>query len=162
MTRERAPRRRPSCRRTKRLGALDALARTIEVERRPHDARAVTARVAAARERKFAAFRSLAQIDDGLIRPERLVADLRSTAPEECILVADPGTPCPYFSAYWPVAREGRTFISNRAHGALGVVQLVIPSKIRRLENRAHVIYSHASDFTQIEGEREFRIRRIG
>jgi len=100
--------------------ALDALARTIEVERRPHDARAVTARVAAAREKKFAAFRSLAQIDDGLIRPERLVADLRSAAPDECILVADPGTPCPYFSAYWPLAREGRTFISNRAHGALG------------------------------------------
>jgi acetolactate synthase-1/2/3 large subunit len=100
--------------------ALDALARTVEVERRSHDAKTVTARVAAAREKKFAAFRALAQIDDGLIRPERLVHDLRAVAPDDCILVADPGTPCPYFSAYWPLPHAGRTFISNRAHGALG------------------------------------------
>ena len=35
-------------------------------------------------------------------------------------MVCDPGTPCPYFSAYYPQARTGRHFISNRAHGALG------------------------------------------
>jgi acetolactate synthase I/II/III large subunit len=34
--------------------------------------------------------------------------------------VADPGTPCPYFSAYYVVAGTGRRYFSNRAHGALG------------------------------------------
>ncbi len=33
---------------------------------------------------------------------------------------ADPGTPCPYFSAYYRWPRAGRHFITNRAHGALG------------------------------------------
>jgi len=33
---------------------------------------------------------------------------------------ADPGTPCPYFSAYWTIRKPGRQFITNRAHGALG------------------------------------------
>ena len=102
-----------------RLG-LAALVRTIEGARTPREKRAAAQRVAAAREKKFAAFRALSQSDDGLIRPERLVADLRAAAPDDAVLVADPGTPCPYFSAYWPVSRAGRTFISNRAHGALG------------------------------------------
>jgi acetolactate synthase-1/2/3 large subunit len=35
-------------------------------------------------------------------------------------VVCDPGTPCPYFSAYYRFNRPGRHFISNRAHGALG------------------------------------------
>jgi acetolactate synthase-1/2/3 large subunit len=34
--------------------------------------------------------------------------------------VADPGTPCPYFSAFYQVKGTGRRFFSNRAHGALG------------------------------------------
>jgi len=36
------------------------------------------------------------------------------------VVIADPGTPCPYLSAYYPVRRTGRQFFSNRAHGALG------------------------------------------
>ena len=48
------------------------------------------------------------------------MADLRAVAPDDCILVADPGTPCPYFSAYWTLPHAGRIFLSNRAHGALG------------------------------------------
>ena len=35
-------------------------------------------------------------------------------------MVADPGTPCPYLSAYFPVRGTGRKLFSNRAHGALG------------------------------------------
>jgi acetolactate synthase-1/2/3 large subunit len=35
-------------------------------------------------------------------------------------MVADAGTPCPYFSAYYPLRNTGRRFFSNRAHGALG------------------------------------------
>ena len=34
--------------------------------------------------------------------------------------MVDPGTPCPYFSAYFEIREIGRTMISNRAHGALG------------------------------------------
>ncbi len=36
------------------------------------------------------------------------------------MVCADPGTPCPYFSAYYTIRRPGRHFITNRAHGALG------------------------------------------
>jgi acetolactate synthase-1/2/3 large subunit len=34
--------------------------------------------------------------------------------------VLDPGTPCPYFAAYYNFSKSGRYFLSNRAHGALG------------------------------------------
>ena len=36
------------------------------------------------------------------------------------MVCADPGTPCPYFSAFYTIRKPGRTFITNRAHGALG------------------------------------------
>jgi acetolactate synthase-1/2/3 large subunit len=77
-------------------------------------------RVAQAREEKFAAFRELAGSTQAPIRPERVVADLQSVLPADAVIVADPGTPCPYFSAYYVGKRAGRHFISNRAHGALG------------------------------------------
>jgi acetolactate synthase-1/2/3 large subunit len=78
------------------------------------------ARVKAAREEKFAAFAALACSAERPIRPERLVADLQEVTPEDALIVADPGTPCPYLSAYFAVARPGRHLWSNRAHGALG------------------------------------------
>jgi acetolactate synthase-1/2/3 large subunit len=78
------------------------------------------ARVKAARDEKFAAFAALAHSDERPIRPERLVADLQAVAPQDALIVADPGTPCPYLSAYFQVARPGRYLWSNRAHGALG------------------------------------------
>ncbi len=76
--------------------------------------------VADARRRKFARFGELAASDARPIRPERIVATLTRLLPQDAILIADPGTPCPYFSAYWPMRSAGRSFISNRAHGALG------------------------------------------
>ncbi len=88
------------------------------VARRPAgDARA---RVAAARREKFDAFRKLASSTTRPIPPERFVAELQNVLAEDAILVADPGTPCPYLSAYFEQRRAGRHFISNRAHGALG------------------------------------------
>ena len=39
---------------------------------------------------------------------------------DDAIVVADPGTPCPYFSAHYRWRQAGRNFITNRAHGALG------------------------------------------
>ena len=72
-----------------------------------------------AKERKFANFQVLAESLDKPIKPERLVTELTRVLDRDAILVADAGTPCPYFSAYYPVRTPGR-FFSNRAHGALG------------------------------------------
>ncbi len=76
--------------------------------------------VAAAKREKFAAFRLLAESNECPIRPERVVAELNRLLPPDAVVVADPGTPCPYFSAYYQNQLTGRHFISNRAHGALG------------------------------------------
>jgi acetolactate synthase I/II/III large subunit len=76
--------------------------------------------VAKARAEKFAAFAELARSSEVPIRPERIVATLQDLLPEDAVIVADAGTPCPYFSAYFQQRRAGRQFISNRAHGALG------------------------------------------
>lgn len=78
------------------------------------------ARVAKAKAEKFAAFNALAASDDSPIKPERIVASLRRALPDDAIVVADPGTPCPYLSAFYEVRTTGKTLFSNRAHGALG------------------------------------------
>ena len=58
--------------------------------------------------------------DERPIRPERFLAELLPRLPKRAIILADPGTPCPYFSAYWRLPRAGRWFASPRAFGALG------------------------------------------
>lgn len=72
------------------------------------------------RDIRGAQFRSLAGSMDLPIRPERVVDALNRLLPAESIVVADPGTPCPYMSAYLTMKRHGRRYITNRAHGALG------------------------------------------
>jgi acetolactate synthase I/II/III large subunit len=69
---------------------------------------------------KFEKFDALARSDDTPIKPERVVSALSECLDEDAIVVADPGTPCPYFSAYYVVRGTGRRYFSNRAHGALG------------------------------------------
>jgi acetolactate synthase-1/2/3 large subunit len=54
------------------------------------------------------------------IRPERLLHEMFATLPDEAVVLADPGTPCPYLSAYWRLSKAGRWFVSPRAFGALG------------------------------------------
>jgi acetolactate synthase-1/2/3 large subunit len=78
------------------------------------------ARVETAKEQKFARFQALAESTDKPIKPERVVAEVTRALDPDAIVVADAGTPCPYFSAYYPVPKTGRHFFSNRAHGALG------------------------------------------
>ncbi len=73
-----------------------------------------------AKQQKFLEFKALADSSDRPIRPERVVAALNACLPDDAIVVADPGTPCPYLSAFLVMDRPGRRFISNRAHGALG------------------------------------------
>lgn len=69
---------------------------------------------------KFTAFDELAASNDRPIKPERVIAELNRILPSDAVIVADPGTPCPYFSAFYKIPHAGRYFISNRAHGALG------------------------------------------
>jgi acetolactate synthase I/II/III large subunit len=95
---------------------LAALNEALATAKRPLEATAVQE----AKARKFARFQALACSDDKPIKPERLVAELARALDPDAIVVADPGTPCPYFSAYYSVRRTGRRFFSNRAHGALG------------------------------------------
>jgi acetolactate synthase I/II/III large subunit len=77
-------------------------------------------RLAAARQAKRTEFERLAQSNETPIRPERVLAALQVALPADAILVADPGTPCPYFSGYYQFNTSGRRFITNRAQGALG------------------------------------------
>ena len=76
--------------------------------------------VDAKKRAKFESFEALARSDDVPIKPERVVFELQKQLDADAIVVADPGTPCPYFSAYYIVKGTGRRYFSNRAHGALG------------------------------------------
>jgi len=99
--------------------ALDALAAEMEARNglMPQKGQA---RAAAAWAAKLADFEPLAASQERPIRPEAVVAALMSVLDDEATIVADPGTPCPYFSAHYRWKRPGRHFITNRAHGALG------------------------------------------
>jgi acetolactate synthase-1/2/3 large subunit len=95
---------------------LAALADALEGHRREADLSWVDAK----KREKFDKFEALARSDDTPIKPERVVRELGKCLDKDAILVADPGTPCPYFSAYYTVRGTGRRYFSNRAHGALG------------------------------------------
>ncbi len=101
--------------------ALEALVGELESRKTGnaplHDGAARAQRAWAA---KLAAFESLAASPKTPIRPERVIACLQGLLDSDAIVVADPGTPCPYFSAHYRWPRAGRRFITNRAHGALG------------------------------------------
>ncbi|MEX0349198.1 MAG: thiamine pyrophosphate-binding protein [Paracoccaceae bacterium] len=78
------------------------------------------AAVAERKARKFETFERFASMTDGPIRPERVIKTLMDVLPDDATIVSDPGTSCPYFSAYYQLPKPGRHFITNRAHGALG------------------------------------------
>ena len=78
------------------------------------------AAIADIQQRKFKAFDRLAASLERPIRPERVIAALLKVLPRDATLVSDPGTSCPYYSAYYRQQLAGRWFITNRAHGALG------------------------------------------
>lgn len=96
--------------------ALAALNEELDGVKRPLEASAVKK----ARDAKFAQFEALAKSDDAPIKPERVVAEMARTLDPDAIVVLDPGTPCPYFSAFYPIRGTGKRVFSNRAHGALG------------------------------------------
>jgi acetolactate synthase I/II/III large subunit len=101
------------------LEDLDAAIRE-RLGKRPAGAADGRAIAGKARAAKMAHFATLASSNDRPIKPERVVDALNRLLPPKAIVVADPGTPCPYFSAYLHAPQPGRHFITNRAHGALG------------------------------------------
>lgn len=104
------------------LLGLQALHTAVQarISKRPADAADGAALAATARAAKQAFFAPLAASLDRPIKPERVVDILNRLLPARAIVVADPGTPCPYFTAYFNAPQSGRHFITNRAHGALG------------------------------------------
>jgi acetolactate synthase-1/2/3 large subunit len=94
-----------------------AIGRRLDGSRTPGD---LAARLAGAKAAKAAKFDALARSAERPIRPERVLKALQDVLPDDAIVVADPGTPCPYFSAHYQFNRPGRHFITNRAQGALG------------------------------------------
>ena len=93
-----------------------------ELDRRDHGASTFggAAAVADIKRRKFEIFDRIAAEDSRPVRPERVIAALMKVLPPDATVVSDPGTPCPYASAYYRQALAGRHVITNRAHGALG------------------------------------------
>jgi acetolactate synthase-1/2/3 large subunit len=119
------------------------------------------AAVARARSEKFGAFEELARSDQVPIRPERIVATLQALLPADAVIVADAGTPCPYFSAYYQQRAVGRHFISNRAHGALGyALPAAVGAKIGRPDAPCVAIMGDGS-FGFASGELE-TVGRLG
>jgi len=99
--------------------ALEALARALEA-RQDLPSLGGQAKSRAAWEAKLTAFSPRAASRETPIRPEAVMAALMDILDDDAIVVADPGTPCPYFSAHYRWRKPGRHFITNRAHGALG------------------------------------------
>jgi acetolactate synthase-1/2/3 large subunit len=99
--------------------ALEAV--TAEIARRgAKGSNGGAARAQAAWDAKLAVYAPLVTSGEAPIRPERVIATLQALLDDDAIVCADPGTPCPYFSAHYRWPRAGRHFITNRAHGALG------------------------------------------
>ncbi|MEP3275434.1 MAG: thiamine pyrophosphate-binding protein [Stappiaceae bacterium] len=78
------------------------------------------AAVAEIKKRKFELFDGLANSTETPMRPECVISAMAKVLPKEAVILSDPGTSCPYFSAYYQQPTPGRHFITNRAHGALG------------------------------------------
>ncbi|MEX3011885.1 thiamine pyrophosphate-binding protein [Hoeflea sp. TYP-13] len=76
--------------------------------------------VADIKRRKFEIFDNIARSGDRPMRPERVIDAMMKVLPPDATVLSDPGTSCPYYSAYYQQPKAGRYFITNRAHGALG------------------------------------------
>jgi len=98
--------------------ALEAL--LAEIQGRDIPPQGGSARAAGAWQAKLADFDPLAKSTERPIKPEAVIAAMMDVLDDDAVICADPGTPCPYFSAFYRWRRPGRQFITNRAHGALG------------------------------------------
>ena len=111
------------------------------------------------KKKKFNKFNQLANSNDIPIKPERIVKELNDQLPKDTYVVVDPGTPCPYFAAYYNFNESGRYFITNRAHGALGyALPASIGVQIGRPKNRVISVMGDGS-FGFAVGELETAVR---
>ncbi len=111
------------------------------------------------KESKWKNFYNLAKSSSLPIKPERIVSDLNSVLPDDCYIVADAGTPCPYFSAFFKLKKSGKYFLTNRAHGALGyALPAAIGVQIGRPNNRVVSVMGDGS-FGLAVGELETAVR---
>ena len=126
------------------LGAINVL---LDQNHRETPDRAINPkRIAEMRRVKFARFQEIASSEERPIRPERVIASLARHLSDNAVVVADPGTPCPYVSAYLQLHQAGRRFISNRAHGALGYsLPAVVGAKIGRPDAQCVAIMGDGS-----------------
>lgn len=121
----------------------------------------ITLRLQRMREEKYAVFNELAASTDQPIKPERLIQSLQNVLDDNAIIVADPGTPCPYFSGYYQWPKAGRHFITNRAHGALGfALAASMGAQIGRPECQVVCVMGDGS-FAMAAGELE-TLKRLG
>jgi acetolactate synthase-1/2/3 large subunit len=112
-----------------------------------------------AKRQKFEKFDALAASEDTPIKPERVVAELQRTLDKDAIVVADPGTPCPYLSAYYVLRGTGRRYFSNRAHGALGyALAAAIGAHLARPKVKTVAVMGDGS-FGMCVGELETAVR---
>ena len=112
-----------------------------------------------AKKKKFYEFNKLSNVDKGLIKPERIVKELNNALPEDTYIVLDPGTPCPYFAAYYNFSKSGRYFLTNRAHGALGyALSASIGGQIGQAKNKVVAVMGDGS-FGFTVGELETAMR---
>lgn len=95
---------------------------------------------------KLGDFERLAKSSEVPVRPERVVATLQNLLDNDATIVADPGTPCPYFSAHYRWPKAGRHFITNRAHGALGyALAAAMGAHIGRPQSKAVAVMGDGS-----------------
>ncbi len=136
--------------------ALEALAEALDGA---SPGRIDPAFLRAQKAKKFEAFDALAKSDETPIRPERLVAALQDALPADSVVVADPGTPCPYLSAYLVLEKPGRGFLSNRAHGALGyAMPAAVGAQFARPDAKCVAVMGDGS-FAFTSGEMETVVR---
>lgn len=98
---------------------LEALVRELSSRSAPRVS-GIRNRLQELKSAKRERFELLARSNDFPIRPERVIATLQRYLPEDGIITADPGTPCPYFAGHFEITDDTTRIITNRAQGALG------------------------------------------
>ena len=105
---------------------------------------------------------SLTRPDDGVpVPPERVMIAMRRALPDDVIVCADAGTPCPYVAAYFEIRQAGRSIITNRAHGALGYALAAAVGAAIAEPRRQVVAVMGDGSFAMSAGELE-TVRRLG
>ncbi len=135
-----------------RLG-LEALLGRVEGPARP-DAADVCRAVRETRGRRL-----VQHAGGSPVTPGRIMVELRRALPDDVIVCADAGTPCPFVAAYFEVRQAGRSIITNRAHGALGYALAAAIGAAVAVPERKVVAVMGDGSFAMSAGELETLVR---